>query len=567
MKYLIQFITIFGLSVTLAACQTPFFPAPGSSPDPLPEDVDGTVETPMPDVVFDDVQIAVEEETPLAVETPPPLVADSETDTAAEQAAGSDADAREADLWQRIRDGFQLDHHLDQPRVRAEFDWYVKHPAYLDRVATRASRHLYHIVEQIEARGLPMEFALLPIVESAFDPFAYSHGRASGLWQFIPATGKRYGLTIDYWYDGRRDVPDATRAALDYLEALHGIFDNDWYLALAAYNSGEGNVRYSIRKNVARGRATDFWSLGLLKETRAYVPRLLAISALVADPEKYGVTLKTIPDEPYWAMVDIGSQLDLATAADLAGISTEELYLLNPGYNKWSTRPDGPHRLLLPVDKAPGFLTNLASLPPARRLSWIRHKIASGENLGVIAQRYNTSISSIRAANDLRGNLIRAGDSLLVPVAARNSEAYDLSEAERLKATREYVQRQIGSDPTHYTVRSGDNLWDLSRRFGVSMRSLAKWNGMATTDLLMPGKELVVFTSNPVAVTAPPASNEVIRKVNYRVRRGESLSLIASKFNLPVSSVKKWNREISARKYLQPGDRITLYVDVTKTSY
>lgn len=546
MKYVNQFSTILAL-ILVAGCQV-IDPA-SSNDEHITEQI-----APLPPL-GEDVQIAA-----------------AEIEQAAEEADGVDLAepvdvalevGPEPDLWQRIRDGFHLDHNIDEERVRSELNWYVRHPEYLDRVATRASRHLYHIVEAIEARDLPMEFALLPIVESAFDPFAYSHGRASGLWQFIPATGRRYGLKIDYWYDGRRDVPAATTAALDYLETLYKILDQDWLLALAAYNSGEGNVRYSIRKNQRAGKPTDFWSLGLLAETRAYVPRLLAVSALIADPAKYDVELKSIPNVPYWTLVDIGSQLDLARAAELVDISTEELYLLNPAFNKWSTHPEGPHRLLVPVARAEKFIEAIENLPAPARLSWLRHRVKSGESLGVIAARYNTSINTIRSANNIRGNLIRAGDSLLVPVASHDEGAYELSEAGRLQKTRDYAQKRTGAEPLNYTIRPGDSFWELSRRFGVSMRDLAKWNGMATTDLLIPGKILEIFTDRPVELAFAPAQNEVIRKVNYRVRNGESLSVIAAKFNLPLSSVKKWNRQVTGQKYLQPGDHLTLYVDVT----
>ncbi|MEX1236682.1 MAG: LysM peptidoglycan-binding domain-containing protein [Pseudomonadales bacterium] len=548
MKYVIQFSIILTL-IVLAGCQV--IERTGSLDEPAI--VADPIASSLPHL-DDDVQIAAADMEEASAETAIDL--DEPVDVALE--VGPDPD-----LWQRIRDGFQLDHHMEEARVRSEFNWYARHPEYLDRVATRASRHLYHIVEAIEARGLPMEFALLPIVESAFDPFAYSHGRASGLWQFIPATGRRYGLKIDYWYDGRRDVPAATTAALDYLETLYKMLGQDWLLALAAYNSGEGNVRYSIRKNEKAGKPTDFWSLGLLAETRAYVPRLLAISALISDPAKYDIQLKSIPNLPYWTPVDIGSQLDLARATQLSDISTEELYLLNPAFNKWSTPPEGPHRLLVPVAKAESFKEAIENLPVSARLTWRRHPVKSGESLSVIAARYNTSIDTIRNANNIRGNVIRAGEALLVPVASQDQAAYELSEEGRLQKTRAHAEKRAGTKPLTYTIRPGDNFWDLSRHFNVSMRDLARWNGMATTDLLIPGKDLKIFTDKPVEIAVAPSHNEVIRKVNYRVRNGESLSLIAAKFNVPLSSIIKWNQDVTGRKYLQPGDLLTLFVDVT----
>jgi membrane-bound lytic murein transglycosylase D len=469
------------------------------------------------------------------------------------------------DIWERIRRGFALEHHVDEKRVAAELNWYKRHPEYLNRVATRATRYMYHIVEQVEARDLPMELALLPIVESAFDPFAYSHGRASGLWQFIPSTGRLYGLKIDDWYDGRRDVTMATNAALNFLSDSHRSLNNDWLLALAAYNTGEGNVRYSMRKNVSAGKPVDFFSLSLFRETRAYVPRLLAISALVSDPEKHGLSLKPIPNEPYFRIMDIDSQIDLAIAADLANISIEELYLLNPAFNKWATHPKGPHTLLIPVANVEAFNIALNELPAEQRLRWRSHTIRPGESLGVIARRHQTTVSTLKDANNLRGNVIVAGAELLVPIAAAQSGNYELSADERLKTTQRIAQQKTGVTPVKYTVRSGDNLWDLSRKFEVSVRTLAKWNGMAPTDTLFPGKELLIFGEQASQLAALPESRGVIRKVNYRVRPGESLSRIASKFNTSVNQIKKWNKKVSSQKYIQPGDRLTLYVDVTQT--
>ena len=282
------------------------------------------------------------------------------------------------DLWQRLRNGFQLEHQTHRNRVQREIDWFRKHPDYMQRVVARAEKYLYHIVNQLELNNLPLEFALLPVVESAYDPFAYSHGRASGLWQFIPATARLQGLKIDWWYDGRRDVVDSTEAAMRYLDHLHQRMGEDWLLALAAYNWGEGNVRASIRKNKRRQRQTDFWSLDLPKETTSYVPRLLALCAIVANPKAFEMNLEEIDDKPYWEVIDIGSQLDLGKAAELAEITNQELYQLNPGYNQWSTHPDGPHRLLIPVKNANRFSRALVKLSQNERLTWKRNRIATG---------------------------------------------------------------------------------------------------------------------------------------------------------------------------------------------
>jgi len=238
------------------------------------------------------------------------------------------------DLLGRLRDGFELERE-DNSRIQGELKWFVSHPDYLDRVFTRAQRYLPHITSELDRRGLPLELALLPIVESAYDPFAYSHGRAAGLWQMIPGTAKRFGIKQNWWYDGRRDVVDSTRAALEYLEHLHTYNEGNWLNAIASYNSGEGNVRKAVRRNRAAGKPDDFWNLRLSKETSAYVPRLLALVEIVRDPAQFNVTLPYITDAPQFVVTDIDTQLDLALAAELAGVDVDTIYSFNPGYNRW----------------------------------------------------------------------------------------------------------------------------------------------------------------------------------------------------------------------------------------
>ena len=468
-----------------------------------------------------------------------------------------------ADLWERLREGMGLTHETDRRRVQAEINWFLRHPDYIDRVARRASPHLYYIVNEIEQRGLPAEFALLPIVESAYDPFAYSHGRAAGLWQFVPATARVYGLHIDWWYDGRRDVRTSTEAAITYLEYLHQMFDEDWLLALAAYNAGQGNVLKSIGRSKIPRDEVDFWSLKVLRETSTYVPRLLAISAVIAEPEKYNISLPDLPNKPYWEVVQTGGQLDLHKAAELAGVSTKTIYSLNAGYNQWATHPDGPHEIIVPVDKAASFRERLASLPPEERVAWRRHRIRPGESLGSIARDFSTTVSTLRTINSLPGNMIRAGDSLMIPVSQPGVE-YHMSAEGRLARQQEGFTQKYGSEPIRYVVKAGDSFWEISKRFGVGMRELARWNGMGTTTTLYPGRELVIYQKQQVAVSQPVRSNEQVRKLNYRVRPGESLSLIAAKFNVSVQKILNWNNALQSRKYIHPGDELTLYVDVTR---
>ena len=465
----------------------------------------------------------------------------------------------------KLRRGFELTYE-DNNRTAAELKWFARHPDYLDRVFTRAQRYLPYIVAELERRDLPLELALLPIVESASDPFAYSHGRAAGLWQMIPGTATRFGIKQNWWYDGRRDIVDSTRAALDYLEYLEEINDGDWLNAIASYNSGEGNVLRAARKNRKAGKPTDFWNLRLPKETSMYVPKLLALVEIVADPAKYGVTLPEVANEPQFAITDIDSQLDLALAAELAGVDVDTIYRYNPGYNRWSTDPAGPHQLVMPIDVADTFTAALAEVPVRERVRWKRHKIRNGEAISQIANKYGTTVSALRSANNLRGNTIRAGQHLLIPVATKPLSAYSQSADARLARTQ---NRQRADNKIEHIVRSGESFWTISRRYGVTHRSLAKWNGMAPGDPLSIGKKLVVWTNKTVAdagpATSPMQTGSTNRKIRYTVRNGDSLYVIARKFRVGIDQIASWNG-IDRNKILRPGQKLTMYVDVTAQS-
>jgi len=458
------------------------------------------------------------------------------------------------DLWQRIRNGYAIPYPTLHSATEKQLAWFVKHPEYVDRVVERARPYLHHIVDELEQRNMPLEIALLPVVESGFQPFAYSHGRAAGLWQFIPGTGKVYGLQQNWWYDGRRDVIESTRAALDYLQKLHNDF-GDWQLALAAYNCGEGTVGRAIKKNKKAGKATDFWSLDLPKETSAYVPKLMAVAHLINDPDKYQLSLNPIDNSPFLMVVEVGSQIDLSVAAKLAGMTTDDIYQLNPGFNRWATRPEGPHNLVVPVEKAEIFQQALADLPASERVQWTRHKIKSGESLGLIAKHYKTTVAVIKEANGLGSANIRAGRHLLIPIASGTPSSYPMSASQRL-ATRQN-KKQTGSKKIH-TVVAGDTWWDLANTYKVDVRKLTRWNGKAPGDTLSLGQKLVVWTKGKNI-----SSSKTVRSVNYKIRSGDSLWKISKKFNVSVAQVREWNG-LSDRTLLKPGQNLTLYVDVTK---
>lgn len=461
------------------------------------------------------------------------------------------------DLWQRVRSQLLFEFE-DNKRIAAQRNWYLKHPSYMQRVAMRAKPFLHLIVEEMEKQNMPLDLVLLPIVESAFDPFAYSHGRAAGMWQFIPSTGTRFGMKQTWWYDGRRDVMASTKGAIDYLNYLVDMFDGNWLHALAAYNSGEGRVQRAIRKNKKMGTSTDFWNLDLPKETRAYVPKLLALADILNNSEQYSFEWPKINNAPLTQEVMVGSQIDLALAADMAGLTVKELHALNPGYNRWATDPNGPYNLLLPIDKVEKFTIELAKTDSSQRLNWVRHKVKSGDNLLKLANKYHTTSDIISKVNELKSNLIIVGDHLIIPVALKSLESYSLSQDQRLAKTQSKVS---GAYKFDHIVKSGDTFWDLSREYNVNLRQLAKWNGMAPTDTLRPGKTLVVWVNN---VSKEQRKDAIMRTLTYTVRNGDSLARIAGKFNVKVSDLQKWN-QAKLKKYLQPGQKLKIFVDVTRT--
>lgn len=466
------------------------------------------------------------------------------------------------DIWQRIRGQLSFD-IPENKRLTAQRDWFTKHPSYLSRVAKRAEPFLFYILQELEASNMPVEIALLPIVESAFDPFAYSHGRASGMWQFIPDTGKRYGMKQNWWYDGRRDIVASTKGAIAYLTYLNKFFDGDWMLALAAYNSGEGRVRKAVRKNKKKNLPTDFWSLDLPKETRAYVPKLLALADIIKRSDEFKITLHKIANKAVITQVAIGSQLDLAKAAELADLSLIELQRLNPGFNRWATDPNGPHYLLLPNHKVELFQTNLSKLEHKDRLAWQRYKIKSGDNLGKIAHQFNTEIAMIKQINNIKGDNIRAGKFLLIPIASKPLDNYILSKNQRIATTQ---NRKLSGKKHIHIVKAGDTLWDLSQHYKVSTRSIAKSNSIAPSDTIKPGQKLVIWQKNVVKTSTNTQTllnkPAVIRNITYRVRKGDSFARIADKFNVRITDIERWN-SINRDKYLQPGQKLKLSVNIT----
>ncbi|MDY6890683.1 MAG: LysM peptidoglycan-binding domain-containing protein [Pseudomonadota bacterium] len=385
------------------------------------------------------------------------------------------AQTEQGDLWQLTRRHLRLPLDTPHPRVQTRLEWYLRHPNQMQRVSERAGPYYHYILHRVLERQMPAEIALLPIVESGYDPFARSPGRAAGAWQFIPGTARHFGLRSSWWYDGRRDIITSTDAALTYLDQLQRRFEGDWLLALAAYNAGGGTVSRAIRRNRAAGKPTDFWSLELPAETEAYVPKLLAVARLVRDADRLGISLTPIADTPRFEAVDTGGQIDLAQAAALAGLDLATLRQLNPGFTRWATDPEGPHRLLVPKQNAARLRNALRALPAEKRLNWQRYQVHPGDTLSTIARRFGSSVGVIQRSNGLAGHLIRAGQTLRVPTPAA-------------------PERPPRGKPSHlHRVDPGESFWSIARRYGVDVDDLARWNQMAPDDTLKVGQTLRLF--------------------------------------------------------------------------
>ena len=406
-------------------------------------------------------------------------------------ADADDVPLPDPDLWQRIRLGFALD-PLDSPLVREQEDWYSSRPDYIKRFVGRGSLYLHYIVEQVEKRHMPTEIALLPVVESAFTPRANSRAKAVGLWQFIPSTGRLFGLKQDWWRDNRRDVVAATDAALNYLQKLHDMFGT-WELALAAYNCGEGCVQRAIAYNQRRGLPTDYESLRLPPETRNYVPKLMAVKNIVLSPAAYGIELESVPDEPYFTTVDAPSRMDVKVAAKLADMSEEEFLALNPAFNK-PVAMGG--RIVLPIDKADDFKTNLESYDKPL-VSWTTYNARRGESIDLIARRHGVTGAQLRAANDhvrldRRGRLRFAG-TILVPLRGTAGHTH-LASLTLPSASSPAPSARTHAATVHgfrtYTVRAGDTLYAIAQRFDTAVATLQRLNRLSARSVLRPGLTL-----------------------------------------------------------------------------
>ncbi|VVN76565.1 transglycosylase SLT domain-containing protein [Pseudomonas fluorescens] len=399
------------------------------------------------------------------------------------------------DVWERMRLGFQLQDRLGvNPRIEQQRLWFASNPSFLENAGERGSLYIHYIVERLEERNMPLELALLPVIESAYNPMAYSRAHAVGLWQFIPSTGRYFNLRQTRFYDGRRDITASTTAALDYLTRLHDMFNGDWMLALAAYNAGEGTVSRAIERNEKLGLPTDYWNLPLPAETQAYVPKLLALSQVVLAPEAYGVNLNPIANQPYFEVVEINQRMDLSRVAAVANIDEDELFQLNPAF-KQRTTIDGPQHLLVPTSKAQLLTASLSTMKPEELISKRSlkpvfddvagdesprlkrsYRVKRGDNLSLIAKANKVDVKDLQRWNKLTGKNLKAGQTLVMQDTGKGKGNNVAS----------------NKKSTQYKVKQGDSLYMVAKRFNVEMQHLKRWNPR-TGQALKPGQMLTVY--------------------------------------------------------------------------
>jgi membrane-bound lytic murein transglycosylase D len=438
-------------------------------------------------------------------------------------------------VWEVLRKQFVIDHNINRPEVQAQLKWLIKHPDYLKRFA-QSEPYMYHIVSEVQKHHLPGEVALVPIIESAFDPFAYSHAGAAGLWQIMPETGTDFGLKGDWWVEPRRSVAPSTDAALKYYTYLNKFFNGNWLLALAAYDTGEGNVARAVRR-IGKSKANaSFWSLRLPQETKTYVPRLLALAELIEHPSRYHIELPNILYKPYFEEVEVGQQIDLSHAAQLAGISYQALLQLNPGYNRWATTPYAPHTLLLPIQHKKTFISSLSKLSTNERLGWSRYKIQSGETLSELAQEYHTTTDVIKNFNHLKSDILKKNQYVLLPNQIQTAQ---------IKKTDVTVPEPTIPDKSTYKVlhivQKNDSFEMLNEKYGATETAVRAWNHLGNEQSMQPGQELLIWKNKNAGV--------------YTVKSGDSLSQIATRQKVSMKRLLALNPKIQ-QNLIKPGQAI-----------
>lgn len=491
-------------------------------------------------------------------------------------------------LWDVLREEFSLPHYENHPAVQEKIYWYLSNQDYLARSASRAAPYLYYILQQVKKRHLPAELVLLPVIESGYDPFSLSNMGAAGIWQLMPGTASGFGVKRNGWYDGRRDIIASTRAALSYLGYLQSFFEGNWLYAIAAYNTGEGNVLSAIKKNVRNGYNTDFWSLPVARETKDYVPSLLALAIIISNPDRYPVYLPPVRNAPYLAQIDLEKGIDLKYAATLAGITHKKLMQLNSGYTQ--NKNHEANKIILPIENVRQFSENFSQSPSAKHsINWQRYRVKPGDTLGSIANKFDVSVSELRKLNQLSNNSVKKGMNIVIPGNTINNDSYTTEDddPERDANRNEFIANKKNNErpligksrmpqpnklkdvqmiagnkyklqpgDTIYMVRKEDTLSSIATRFKVSELALLSSNQL-TDHKLQPGRQIII----PTNLESKSKNDEQKIKIQpndtiYMVRTGETIEKISKKFHTTASAIRVAN--LLKSNTVREGDKLLI---------
>lgn len=448
-------------------------------------------------------------------------------------------------LWDRMRENMHMPTYTSSPQVREQIRYFQAHQDYLNHVIAESAPYIYYIYQQTQKRHLPAELALIPVIESEYNPYAKSRVGAMGLWQMMPGTASGFGLKRDWWYDGRKDVVASTNAALEYFNYLHSFFNGNWLLAIAAYDCGEGTVMECVRYNEYHHRSGDFWNLPLPNETQNYVPRLLAVAAIVKHPGYYGIHLAPINDEPYIEQVNIGSPIALSKAASLADVPLTTMKVLNPGLQHGTTDPRGPYVLLVPEDKAFTFKEKLATLTNNEKILWQKHIVKSKETLQKIALKYRTTVAMLREVNNLKSDKVHPDEALLVPQTNNTSNPSDNNNI--IVASNSAAPDTTSKTPTVATA--------ATKIPSATIKVAANANNTSDNNT---DNNVASSTANTTATAASnTVANATPAQITYTVKHGDAIKKIAAKYHVKTKQILAWNN-LSAKHTLQIGEKLVI---------
>lgn len=501
---------------------------------------------------------------------------------------------RNADnLWDVLREEFSLPHYENHPAVREKIRWFLNNQEFLARSASRAAPYLYYILQQVKKRHLPAELVLLPIIESGYNPYSLSNMGAAGIWQLMPGTASGLGVKRNGWYDGRRDIIASTRAALSYLAYLQSFFEGNWLYAIAAYNTGEGNVLSAIKRNIRDGEDTDFWSLPVAQQTKDYVPSLLALAVILSNPDRYPISLPPVRNAPYLAQVDVGKSISIKYASTLAGVAHKKLMQLNSAYNQGNTEHKGPYKLILPIENVEQFSENLSQSPVAdHSINWQHYRVRAGDTLASVANKFDVSVSELRKLNQLSNNNISKGTNLIIPsssgfqvapydhtieterdenrneIFAQTTTPAPPAKTEPYRRMREpAIARTVATTSKRYELQPGDTIYmtrkndtieSIAKRFKISRKQLIATNQISSKKIKS-GKQIIIPTHE--IASSVKTINKNTRHVApgdtiYMVRRNDTIEKISKKFHTTPSVIRVAN--VLNNNTVREGDRLLI---------